>query len=117
MDPVLTFVHHTCPQHGVMIWGAISFDSKTSVVVIPGTLIEQCYVDDILQPILKEQDVNVTKKENTKEACEDVEKQIEFCHSKHNNCWDIKEKIIRMGQHKLLYSVEGKLLLLASVPS
>ncbi|UYV73098.1 ACSL4 [Cordylochernes scorpioides] len=28
----------TSPQQGVMVWGAISFDSRTPLVVIPGTL-------------------------------------------------------------------------------
>ncbi|UYV71393.1 hypothetical protein LAZ67_8002959 [Cordylochernes scorpioides] len=35
-----------------MVWGAISFDSRTPLVVIPGTLTAQRYVDDILRPVL-----------------------------------------------------------------
>ncbi|UYV62783.1 K02A2.6-like [Cordylochernes scorpioides] len=38
VDPGLTVEHHTGPQQGVMVWGAISFDSKTPLVDIPGTL-------------------------------------------------------------------------------
>ncbi|UYV68098.1 Transposase [Cordylochernes scorpioides] len=38
VDPGLTVEHLTGPQQGVMVWGAISFDSKTPLVVIPGTL-------------------------------------------------------------------------------
>ncbi|UYV62024.1 hypothetical protein LAZ67_1007530 [Cordylochernes scorpioides] len=52
VDPGLTVEHHTGPQQGVMVWGAISFDSKTPLVVIPGTLTAQWYVDDILRPVL-----------------------------------------------------------------
>ncbi|UYV84357.1 hypothetical protein LAZ67_X001927 [Cordylochernes scorpioides] len=52
VDPGLTVEHHTGPQQGVMVWGAISFDSRTPLVVIPGTLTAQRYVDEILRPVL-----------------------------------------------------------------
>ncbi|UYV76869.1 hypothetical protein LAZ67_14002262 [Cordylochernes scorpioides] len=52
VDPGLTVEHHTGPQQGVMVWGAISFDSRTPLVVIPGTLTAQRYLDDILRPVL-----------------------------------------------------------------
>ncbi|UYV65011.1 hypothetical protein LAZ67_3002812 [Cordylochernes scorpioides] len=41
VDPGLTFKHHTGPQQGVRVWGAISFYSRTPLVVIPGTLTAQ----------------------------------------------------------------------------
>ncbi|UYV73011.1 CCDC130 [Cordylochernes scorpioides] len=41
VDPGLTVEHHTGPQQGVMVWGAISFDSRTPLVVIPGILTAQ----------------------------------------------------------------------------
>ncbi|UYV60905.1 MYO1D [Cordylochernes scorpioides] len=41
VDPGLTVEHHTGPQQGVMVWGAISFDSRTPLVDIPGTLTAQ----------------------------------------------------------------------------
>ncbi|UYV84223.1 hypothetical protein LAZ67_X001577 [Cordylochernes scorpioides] len=52
VDPGLTVEHHTGPQQGVMVWSTISFDSRTPLVVIPGTLTAQRYVDDILRPVL-----------------------------------------------------------------
>ncbi|UYV74872.1 hypothetical protein LAZ67_12001574 [Cordylochernes scorpioides] len=52
VDPGLTVERHTGPQQGVMVRGAISFDSRTPLVVIPGTLTAQRYVDDILRPFL-----------------------------------------------------------------
>ncbi|UYV69295.1 hypothetical protein LAZ67_6003159 [Cordylochernes scorpioides] len=52
VDLGLTVEHHTGPQQGVMVWGAISFDSRTPLVIIPGTLTAQRYVDDILWPVL-----------------------------------------------------------------
>ncbi|UYV74393.1 DDX17 [Cordylochernes scorpioides] len=52
VEPGHTFKHETVPQQGVMVWGAISFDSRTPLVVIPGTLTAQRYVHDILRPVL-----------------------------------------------------------------
>ncbi|UYV81675.1 PLEKHG4 [Cordylochernes scorpioides] len=52
VDPGLTVENHTGPQQGVMVWDAISFDSRTPLLVIPGTLTAQRYVDDILRPVL-----------------------------------------------------------------
>ena len=51
-DPAFTIARHTGPQQGIMVWGAISFDSRTPLVVIRGTLTAQRYVDDILRPVL-----------------------------------------------------------------
>ncbi|UYV64630.1 hypothetical protein LAZ67_3001396 [Cordylochernes scorpioides] len=42
-DHGLTVEHHTGPQQGFMVWGAISFASRTPFVVIPGTLTPQRY--------------------------------------------------------------------------
>ncbi|UYV63662.1 hypothetical protein LAZ67_2005222 [Cordylochernes scorpioides] len=46
VDPGLTVEHHTGPQQGVMVWGAISFDSRTPLVVIPGTLTAQRWINE-----------------------------------------------------------------------
>ncbi|GFW68594.1 transposable element Tc1 transposase [Trichonephila clavipes] len=40
-DPAFTIIRHTGPQPAVMVWGAISFDSRTPLVVIRGTLAAQ----------------------------------------------------------------------------
>ncbi|KFM57660.1 hypothetical protein X975_14705, partial [Stegodyphus mimosarum] len=51
-NPNFTIASHTGPQPGVMVYGAISLDTLTPLVVIKGTLIPQRYVDDILRPVL-----------------------------------------------------------------
>ncbi|GFX59941.1 transposable element Tc1 transposase [Trichonephila clavipes] len=51
-DPAFTIARHTSPQSEVMVWGAISFDSRTPLGVIRGTLKAQRYVDDILRTVL-----------------------------------------------------------------
>ncbi|GFS51691.1 transposable element Tcb2 transposase [Trichonephila clavipes] len=45
-----TVLRHTARTAGVMIWGAIAFDSRSTLIVMRGTLTVQRYVDDILRP-------------------------------------------------------------------
>ncbi|GFU83183.1 transposable element Tcb1 transposase [Trichonephila clavipes] len=46
---------HTVPRHtartaGVMVWGPIAYDRRSTLIMMCGTLTGQCYVDDILRP-------------------------------------------------------------------
>ncbi|GFW22367.1 histone-lysine N-methyltransferase ASH1L [Trichonephila clavipes] len=41
---------HTARIAGVMVWGAIAYDSRSTLIVMRGTLMGQRYVDDILRP-------------------------------------------------------------------
>ncbi|GFU09458.1 DDE_3 domain-containing protein [Trichonephila clavipes] len=43
---------HTAISQGVTVWGAISWDTRSSLVVLQGTLTARRYVDDILTPIV-----------------------------------------------------------------
>ncbi|UYV63544.1 SEC14L2 [Cordylochernes scorpioides] len=63
VDPGLTVEHHTGPQQGVMVWGAISFDSRTPLLVIlapwqhnvglhVGEGIRDVFVFDLRHPLL-----------------------------------------------------------------
>ncbi|GFT66676.1 transposable element Tcb2 transposase [Trichonephila clavipes] len=49
-DSPHTVLHHTVRTAGVMVWGAIAYDSRSTVNVMRGTLTGQRYVDDILRP-------------------------------------------------------------------
>ncbi|GFV38410.1 transposable element Tc1 transposase [Trichonephila clavipes] len=51
-NPALTIARRTGPYPGVMVRGAISFDSRAALVIIRGTLTEQRYVDDILRTVM-----------------------------------------------------------------
>ncbi|GFX88790.1 transposable element Tc1 transposase [Trichonephila clavipes] len=47
--------HHTALRYnartdGVMVWGAIAYDSRSTLIVMRGNLTGQRYVDDILRP-------------------------------------------------------------------
>ncbi|GFW07382.1 transposable element Tcb1 transposase [Trichonephila clavipes] len=45
-----TVLRHTARTAGVMVWGAIAYDSRSTLSVMSGTLTGQRYVDDILRP-------------------------------------------------------------------
>ncbi|GFS71644.1 transposable element Tcb2 transposase [Trichonephila clavipes] len=48
--PTHTVLRHTARTAGVMVWGAIAYDSRSTLIVMLGTLTGQRYVDDILRP-------------------------------------------------------------------
>ncbi|GFX53118.1 transposable element Tc1 transposase [Trichonephila clavipes] len=45
-----TVLRHTARTAGVMVWGAIAYDSRSTLIVMRGTLTGQRYVDYILRP-------------------------------------------------------------------
>ncbi|GFX68785.1 transposable element Tcb2 transposase [Trichonephila clavipes] len=45
-----TLLRHTTHTAGVMVWGAIAYDSRSTLIVMLGALTGQRYVDDILRP-------------------------------------------------------------------
>ncbi|GFS94112.1 transposable element Tcb1 transposase [Trichonephila clavipes] len=45
-----TVLRHTARTAGVMVWEAIVYDSRSTLIVMRGTLTGQRYVDDILRP-------------------------------------------------------------------
>ncbi|GFV73118.1 transposable element Tcb2 transposase [Trichonephila clavipes] len=51
-DPAFIVEWHTAISQGVTVWGAISWDTRSSLVVLQGTLTARRYVDDILTPIV-----------------------------------------------------------------
>ncbi|GFY32356.1 HTH_Tnp_Tc3_2 domain-containing protein [Trichonephila clavipes] len=51
-DPAFIVERHTAISQGVTVWGAISWDTRSSLVVLQGTLKARRDVDDILTPIV-----------------------------------------------------------------
>ncbi|GFS65937.1 HTH_Tnp_Tc3_2 domain-containing protein [Trichonephila clavipes] len=51
-DPAFIVERHTAISQGVTVWGAISWDTRSSLVVLQGTLTARRYVDNILTPIV-----------------------------------------------------------------
>ncbi|GBM33159.1 hypothetical protein AVEN_83671-1 [Araneus ventricosus] len=52
LQPTCLWPRHTGPTPGVMVWGAISYDSRSTPVVIPCTLTANLYVSLVIQPVV-----------------------------------------------------------------
>ncbi|UYV80324.1 hypothetical protein LAZ67_18002397 [Cordylochernes scorpioides] len=50
-NPAAIVERPTVRQRGIMVWGAIAYDSRSPLLHIPGTMTAQRYVDDVLQPV------------------------------------------------------------------
>ncbi|GFU39272.1 transposable element Tcb2 transposase [Trichonephila clavipes] len=50
LNPVFALQRHIAPTAGVMVWGAIAYNTRSSLVLIRGTIRAQRYVHGILQP-------------------------------------------------------------------
>jgi hypothetical protein len=50
--PDVVTERHTGPTPGVMVWGAISYDSRSDLVVVQGTMNARQYVDRVVQPVV-----------------------------------------------------------------
>ncbi|GBO25194.1 Transposable element Tc1 transposase [Araneus ventricosus] len=52
LQPTCLRPRHTGPTPGLMIWGAIFYDSRSTLVVIPRTLTSNLYVSLLIQPVV-----------------------------------------------------------------
>ncbi|GFX75217.1 transposable element Tcb1 transposase [Trichonephila clavipes] len=43
---------HTGPAPGIMVWGGIGYHSRTPLERIVGTLNSQCYISEVLDPVV-----------------------------------------------------------------
>ncbi|UYV72058.1 hypothetical protein LAZ67_9001700 [Cordylochernes scorpioides] len=50
-NPAAIVERPTVRQRGIMVWGAISYDSRSPLLRIQGTMTAQRYVDDVLRPV------------------------------------------------------------------
>ncbi|GFV63658.1 transposable element Tcb2 transposase [Trichonephila clavipes] len=50
LNPAFALQRHTAPTAGVMLWGAIAYNTRSPLILIRGTMTAQRYVHDILQP-------------------------------------------------------------------
>ncbi|GFW23544.1 transposable element Tcb2 transposase [Trichonephila clavipes] len=50
LNPAFVLQRHTTPTAGVMVWGAIAYNTWSPLVMIRGTITAQWYVHDMLQP-------------------------------------------------------------------
>ncbi|GFV60500.1 transposable element Tc3 transposase [Trichonephila clavipes] len=50
INPTFALPQHTAPTAGVMVWGAFAYNTRSTLVLIRGTMTSQRYVHNILQP-------------------------------------------------------------------
>ncbi|GFU16015.1 transposable element Tcb2 transposase [Trichonephila clavipes] len=50
LNPAFALQRHTAPTASVMVWGALAYNTRSTLVLIGGTMPAQRYVQDILQP-------------------------------------------------------------------
>ncbi|UYV75964.1 hypothetical protein LAZ67_13001947 [Cordylochernes scorpioides] len=50
-NPAAIVERLTVRQRGIMVWGAIAYDSRSPLLRIQGTMTAQRYVDDVLRPV------------------------------------------------------------------
>ncbi|UYV80547.1 hypothetical protein LAZ67_19000535 [Cordylochernes scorpioides] len=50
-NPAAIVERPTVRQRGIMVWGAIAYDSRSPLLRIQGTMTIQRYVDDVLRPV------------------------------------------------------------------
>ncbi|UYV61211.1 K02A2.6-like [Cordylochernes scorpioides] len=50
-NPAAIVERPTVRQRGIMVWGAIEYDSRSPLLRIQGTMTAQRYVDDVLRPV------------------------------------------------------------------
>ncbi|GFV42498.1 transposable element Tcb1 transposase [Trichonephila clavipes] len=43
---------HTGPAAGITVWGGIGYQSRTPLVRIAGTFNSQCYIFEVLEPVV-----------------------------------------------------------------
>ena len=42
---------HTAPTIGIMVWGAIAYNSRSPLVLLPGTITATSYVENVLESV------------------------------------------------------------------
>ncbi|KFM57799.1 Transposable element Tc1 transposase, partial [Stegodyphus mimosarum] len=50
-NPAVTVERPTARQRGIMLWGAIAYNSRPPLVCIQGTMTAQRYLDNVLRPV------------------------------------------------------------------
>ncbi|GFV92775.1 transposable element Tc1 transposase [Trichonephila clavipes] len=88
--PAFPTARHTDPQPGVMVWGAISFDSRTSLVVIRAMFLKQ----DIARPYMARVTMNYLR------ACQTLSwpaRSPDLCPIEH--VWDMRGRRLRLPRN------------------
>ncbi|GFX58847.1 transposable element Tcb2 transposase [Trichonephila clavipes] len=79
-----TVLRHTARTAGVMVWGAIAYDSRSTLIVMRGTLTGQRYVDDILRPHTLSWPARFPDLSPVEHVRDQLKWQMPSCHSVHD---------------------------------
>ncbi|GFV41684.1 transposable element Tc1 transposase [Trichonephila clavipes] len=79
-----TVLRHTARTAGVMVWEAIAYDSRPTLIVMRGTLTGQCYVDDILRPHTLPWPARSPDLSPVEHVWDQLKRQMPLCHSVHD---------------------------------
>ncbi|GFV81904.1 transposable element Tcb2 transposase [Trichonephila clavipes] len=83
-DSPHTVLRHTARIAGVMVWGAIAYDSRSTLIVMRGTLTGQRYVDDILRPHTLPWPARSPDLSLVEHVGDQLKRQKPSCHSVHD---------------------------------
>ncbi|GFW61877.1 transposable element Tcb1 transposase [Trichonephila clavipes] len=79
-----TVLRHTARRAGVMVWGVIVYDSRSTLIVMRGTLTGQLYVDDILRPHTLPWPARSPDLSPVEHVWDQLKRQMPSCHSVHD---------------------------------
>ncbi|GFV14561.1 transposable element Tcb2 transposase [Trichonephila clavipes] len=79
-----TVLRHTARTAGVMVWEVIAYDSRSTVIVMRGTLTGQSYVNDILRPHILPGPDPSSDLSLVEHVWDQLKRQMPSCHSVHD---------------------------------
>ncbi|GFW58835.1 transposable element Tcb2 transposase [Trichonephila clavipes] len=79
-----TVLRHTASTAGVMVWGAIAYDSRSTLIVMRGTSTGQRYVNDILRPHTLLWPARSPDLSPVEHVWDQLKRQMPSCHSVHD---------------------------------
>ncbi|GFV74594.1 transposable element Tcb2 transposase [Trichonephila clavipes] len=79
-----TVLRHTARTAGVMVWGDIVYDSRSTLIVMRGTLTGQRYVGDIPRPHTLPWPARSPDLSPVEHVWDQLKRQMPSCHSVHD---------------------------------
>ncbi|GFV43026.1 transposable element Tcb2 transposase [Trichonephila clavipes] len=88
-----------------MVWGAIAYDSRSTLIVMRGTLTGQRYVDDILrphvEPFLNGLPGAISQQDNALPHTDQLKRQMPSCHSVHDLELAVQDLLAHLPQDNI----------------